>query len=502
MLVESSLVPAWLAALANGLAGSGSVDLKVFVVGQQRTPLSRPLLLRLYERMDARLFRCRPEACDEVPIAADGAPTSGGLEGYDVVLDFASHRPEKLVAGTRYGVWVLTHGPTGAGLYETRIDALLEDGARAEVYRSYGAIDPVSPHRTKNQALWKAKGAVAHRLETVRRLGSAYVDLHTHSEGSGGVEAPRRPSSNRAVATRAGRTVVGIVERRVRRARAREAWIIAARARAGPPLAIVDSVSTKGFSPIQWSSRASFADPFVFDDEDDTYVFFEERRAGAGKAHISYVRLDAQARPSILVTPALVRPYHVSYPFVFRHGGEVFMILESSANRTVELYRASSFPSTWELESVLLDRVIAVDPTLLAEEARLWLFAGVAEEGAALNDELHLYSAATLAGPWEPHPANPVVSDVRSARPAGRIFRQDGNLIRPSQDCSRRYGYALVFNRIDVLTDDDYRETPVGRLEPTWYPDLVATHTYNFGEKVEVIDGKRVTARRPFSFGR
>ena len=85
---------------------------------------------------------------------------------------------------------------------------------------------------------------------------------------------------------------------------------------------------------------------------------------------------------------------------------------------------------------------------------------------------------------------------------AGRIFERAGDLIRPAQDCSQRYGYALVFNRIDVLTDDEYRETPVGRVEPDWFPGLVATHTYNFGSDVEVIDGKRLVPRGPFDTGR
>jgi hypothetical protein len=136
---------------------------------------------------------------------------------------------------------------------------------------------------------------------------------------------------------------------------------------------------------------------------------------------------------------------------------------------------------------------------LLEQDGRLWLFTAVAEEGASLHDELHLFSATTLEGPWEPHPMNPVVSDVRSARPAGRIFRHRGHLIRPSQDCSRRYGHALVFNRVDVLSADDYAETPIGRIEPDWMPGLVATHTYDAGTAFEVVDGKRVVARWPFA---
>jgi hypothetical protein len=131
-------------------------------------------------------------------------------------------------------------------------------------------------------------------------------------------------------------------------------------------------------------------------------------------------------------------------------------------------------------------------------DERLWLFVGMAEHGAAPDDELHLFSSTALLGPWEPHPANPVVSDVRSARPAGRIFRYGQDLIRPSQDCSRRYGHAIVLNRIEVLTTSEYRETAAGRIEPDWFPRLLATHTYGFGERVEVIDGKRAVARSPF----
>ena len=151
--------------------------------------------------------------------------------------------------------------------------------------------------------------------------------------------------------------------------------------------------------------------------------------------------------PSPLGPPAsaLTRAYHVSYPFVFRHRDDIFMIPESLENETVDLYRAVDFPSGWVLEQRLLSGVYAVDATLFEESSRLWLFLNLAEPGASLNDELHVYSSASLVGPWVAHPENPVVSDVRRARPAGRIFRHGGRLIRPSQDCSHGYGTAVVF---------------------------------------------------------
>ena len=196
----------------------------------------------------------------------------------------------------------------------------------------------------------------------------------------------------------------------------------------------------------------------------------------------------------------LVQPYHLSYPFVFRHEGDIFMIPESCENRTVELYRSTRFPTEWALEEVLFRDLFAADATLFEDSGRIWLFVTLAEPGASTSEELHLYFSDRLPGQWEPHANNPVVSDVRSARPAGRIFRNRGQLIRPAQDCSSAYGGAIVFNRIERLTRDEYREREVARLEPTWFPGISATHTYNFTNAVEVIDGTRPTLKPPLAW--
>ena len=90
---------------------------------------------------------------------------------------------------------------------------------------------------------------------------------------------------------------------------------------------------------------------------------------------------------------------------------------------------------------------------------------------------------------------NPVVSDVRSARPAGRIFLRDGHLIRPAQDCSRAYGWRLVFNRIEVLSPTDYRESPISAIEPALETGNLRTHSYDSDGAYEVLDGFRIRPR-------
>ena len=102
--------------------------------------------------------------------------------------------------------------------------------------------------------------------------------------------------------------------------------------------------------------------------------------------------------------------------------------------------------------------------------------------------------------PGVPHPRNPVVSDVRRARPAGRVLERDGCLLRPAQDGSGAYGRRIIWNRIEVLTPTDYRETPIGSIEPGWLPGVVCTHTYNTDGRFEALDGVRYE-RRPWAFG-
>jgi hypothetical protein len=117
-------------------------------------------------------------------------------------------------------------------------------------------------------------------------------------------------------------------------------------------------------------------------------------------------------------------------------------------------------------------------------------------DGGRLEDETFLYFSDRLDTGWTPHPRNPVVSDVRRARPAGRPFLYNDLVIRPAQDCSGRYGSKVVFNAVEVLTPDDYEETPVGSLGGNWAGGrTVKAHTYTFDGPLEATDGQRLIPR-------
>jgi hypothetical protein len=178
----------------------------------------------------------------------------------------------------------------------------------------------------------------------------------------------------------------------------------------------------------------------------------------------------------------LERPYHLSYPFLFERDGGIFMIPETIGERTVELYRCVRFPDEWTLDTVLLRDRSAADTTLVEHEGRLWMFTCLAPPGMSPDTELHLFHAEDVRGPWRPHPMNPVVSDVRQARPAGRPWLESGHLVRPAQDCSARYGYGLSFQRIATITPERYAEENRSRVTPQglpWRPGALGIHTWS-----------------------
>jgi hypothetical protein len=194
----------------------------------------------------------------------------------------------------------------------------------------------------------------------------------------------------------------------------------------------------------------------------------------------------------------LERDYHLSYPFLLEHEGALYMIPETAQNRTVELYRCVEFPLRWKLEKVLLDGVRLVDATVQRGADRWWLFAnGAPGSSRVFDDELHIFHSEKVLGEWRPHARNPVKSDARCTRPAGRLYWRAGALYRPAQICAPRYGAGLSINRVLRLTPQDYAERQVERVLPDRGRGLLGLHTVNRAGELVVVDA--FTRRRRFA---
>ncbi len=242
-----------------------------------------------------------------------------------------------------------------------------------------------------------------------------------------------------------------------------------------------------GYTRLEDDGQRFFADPFVIWHEGRYHLFVEEFPFNTQKGIISHFTIDRDgkaSRPEMV----LARPYHLSYPFVFKKDGQYWMIPETSANRSVELYRAVRFPDKWIFERTLVEDIRADDVTLKWYQGRLWMFAAVSEWQSSPWDALGLFHADDLFGEWQAHQANPVLLDARAARPAGKMFYRDGALWRPAQDCSNGYGSGLSLCRIDRLDPERFEQSIIHQFAPDGRDRLYGLHTLNDDHGLEVID--------------
>ena len=80
-------------------------------------------------------------------------------------------------------------------------------------------------------------------------------------------------------------------------------------------------------------------------------------------------------------TKIIDKPYHMSYPSVFQVGDKFYMVPETSKSGRIELYVCLDFPISWEYCRALMEKVEAVDSTLLNKDGKWWLFTSIKSYG-------------------------------------------------------------------------------------------------------------------------
>ncbi|MEJ2445869.1 MAG: hypothetical protein P8Y42_20880 [Exilibacterium sp.] len=232
-----------------------------------------------------------------------------------------------------------------------------------------------------------------------------------------------------------------------------------------------------------------WADPHIIERNGKYYIFFEKYIKSVRKGHLEVLQIDRQGNISAPAT-VLRKNYHLSYPLLVEYRDNLYMIPETKENSTVEIYRCKEFPHKWEFTMNLMNNVKAVDTTPLFHNDKWWLFTVMVDTiGTRCRENLYIfYADDLLTHEWQPHPMNPVKTDTRSARPAGRFFRKNNKLYRPSQDCSKRYGFGIHFNEIVRLSETEFEERVTWSILPNWEKGVVGVHSFAQEGDLTVVD--------------
>ena len=537
LLLDSTDVPYWQYLLVKRLTESEYASVVLMIQKQsqaQKRSLWRKILENrknlfyiLYITLEQRLIRPTPNAFEvcslstllkEVPLMKVETIQSKFSDRFkpedidsivrsdlDVLIRFGfGILRGGILNAAKYGIWSYHHGDNvvnrggPAGTWEVleqwpvtgSILQILTDelDAGKVLYRSYSQTDQRSITRNRNKLYWKTLSFLPRKLEELHRNGESSFFKAVEKQN----QAPafydnrlfrKQQLSNWQMTKFAAGMATRYLRDKVVNLFYFDQWILLFR--------FGDGLSTSfwRFKKIIPPEDRFYADPFIVVREGKHYVFIEEFVYKNRRGHIAVMEIARDGTYSDPV-PILNMPYHLSYPFVFEYSGDYYLVPESRVNGSIDLFKCTDFPHEWEFHMRLFESVDGVDATLHFYENRWWMFVNMVDNpGGSSFDELFLFFTDDLfSGSWTPHPQNPIVSDVCSARPAGKIFDHHGKLYRPSQNSAKRYGYGMKINEITKLTTQEYEEIEVASIEPNWERTLLATHTLNSDGGLTIID--------------
>jgi hypothetical protein len=526
LIVDSFFQPHWIHAIVGDIQSSSLASISVVVIRNTEETLqevptnSRSLLYCVYNRLDNFKTRCNSDALEKMnlqPLVSDCPvievrPTEereidryteediNKIRSFD--LDVALYFGSRILKGealniAKHGTWSHHYGATASQqlaafwevMEDTKITSLSLRVLAEEpenVKTLYSSISPLgdrfSAKLNRNDLYWKLSAMVMRKLKELQRSGLTFQPtVNWKSDNSDTERVPTNAEMARPLTRLLGRYFTSVVEH----ATTFTQWSLAYK------FGKHDRGFQHLFDEVQFlipPSDRFWADPFPVKASEKYYIFIEERLLASPKGHIAVMELDEEGNWNSPVK-VLERDYHLSYPCSFEWKGDYYMIPETLGNKTVELYRCTSFPLVWELDRILIPNINATDATIMEVDDLWWIFVNVAERDFPVDwNELYLYYADSPNGEWKPHPGNPVKLDARGSRPAGRLFRHDGALYRPAQDSSKRYGYAISLNRVLQLDPERYAEEEISRILPREDKNMIGTHTINSADELTVLD--------------
>lgn len=414
-------------------------------------------------------------------------------QGVDLMVWLPPYLPMHAMEGiAALGVWAVsvgglraaTHPMAGAGevAFEPHLalTRLLDCASLPPtvIYESVGAAVTNSLSRHRQRALAKAQAFMARCLRARQSDTAISTPMPALLCSMAGAEEPRVGAWSLAIriARRIGRN-------RLERRRFHDQWQVAYSFDLD---AGWDELER--FQFLVPPTDCFWADPMPLTWLGRHYIYFEELpyRSMRGRLLVQEVSATGPVGLPLLVMEG---DAHLSYPFLVPQGDALLMIPETAARRRVELHRCVEFPQRWELDAVLLEGVNAVDATVhQSDDGHWWMWVSVVEEGAERGEELHIYHADALRGPWTAHTLNPLVSDIRCARPAGPLSLRNGRLLRPAQNSAKAYGHHIEWMQVEELSGSTYRERQVERTELPAGSKALRMHTVASSAEFKVID--------------
>lgn len=225
-----------------------------------------------------------------------------------------------------------------------------------------------------------------------------------------------------------------------------------------------------------------FADPFILDvTETEIILLCEEYYYPIKRGRIAKLVLDKKTYELKESQVVLELETHLSFPAILRKGDDVYIYPENSKNGTLAFYKYDVGHNlcikckNW-IEEPLTDAIVT---EMFGE--KMIFSTKLPNHNKNILDIYH----------WEGNKCLKVSSikfPNNIARNAGDFFMVDGEVYRPAQDCNKRYGEAVILQK--VMKTLEFNFVDVRRIESNNSHFDLGCHTFNHYKGYTVIDAQ------------
>lgn len=221
-----------------------------------------------------------------------------------------------------------------------------------------------------------------------------------------------------------------------------------------------------------------FADPFILDYDDTViHVLAEEFCYNIHRGRIAKLTIDRHLFRLLDYGIVLDLSTHLSFPFIIRKNGKVFIAPENSESGSWSLYEYDFATDYLKKEGILVNKPLtdAIMTNFFGEE--LVFSTHIPTQNGNI---LYLYSPEGILLKTLPLSSN-------TARNAGDWFIIDNTVYRPAQDCNDDYGKAVIIQEVKQ-SGDGFTFTDVCRITSTHPRFTTGCHTFNNYKDLTVLD--------------
>lgn len=229
-----------------------------------------------------------------------------------------------------------------------------------------------------------------------------------------------------------------------------------------------------------------FADPFILDVTDSEIIILaEEYSYNVCRGRIARVVIDRKTYEEKCFEIILELSTHLSFPFIIRQNGKVYLLPENSASGYSTIYEYEDATRKLTPLHHLAEEPFA-DATIFEMEGSSYLFTTMLPDTNSTSVKIYSFDKENLK----------VVDRIAAVefpivcgRNAGEVFEVDGQLYRPAQDCSLRYGHGVILQKL-TMVDGKWIFVDVNSFYPRTYKYNQGIHTFNSYKGLIVIDAR------------